>query len=85
VKYAELAVRAMRVACAPHFPAEPRALVCRDVLEVLTPEKTSSDVVRRFFAVADASCFSNAETDSRDLMSHRPGLEQVLRELEARL
>jgi hypothetical protein len=35
-RFAAAAVNAMRVACAPHYPAEPRALVGSDVIEVLT-------------------------------------------------
>jgi hypothetical protein len=85
LQYADTAVRAMRVACAPHFPAEPRALVCRDVLEVLGKREAMTDIVRRFFAVADATHFSNSTADSGDLLSLHPALEQVLKELEAKL
>jgi hypothetical protein len=34
-RFAGAAVNAMRVACAPHYPAEPRALVGSDVLQLL--------------------------------------------------
>src|SRR5205823_3906522 len=34
-RFAATAVNAMRIACAPHFPAEPRALVGSDVLQLL--------------------------------------------------
>src|SRR5262249_14785723 len=37
-QFAAAAVNAMRAACAPHYPADPRAVVGRDVLEVL-PEQ----------------------------------------------
>jgi hypothetical protein len=35
-RYAEAAVAAMQAACAPHYPAEPRALVGADVLPLLS-------------------------------------------------
>jgi hypothetical protein len=85
VGIANIAVRAMRVACAPHYPAEPRALVCRDVLEVLGAGGGNGDVVRQFFAVTDASDFSATATDARALLALRAELERVLQELEARL
>ena len=85
LRYAEVAVRAMGVACAPHFPAEPRALVCRDVLEVIGESGSSGDIVRSLFAVADASRFSASVSNGRELMLRQGELEQVLRELEARL
>jgi hypothetical protein len=61
--FATGALRAIRVACAPHFPAEPRALVCADVLQLLSePERTgeSGGVVRRLFRVMDAREYSGA-------------------------
>ncbi len=85
LKYAEAALRAMRLACAPHFPAEPRALVCRDVLELVGEGQGNGDTVRRFFAVEDAARFSDSAADARGLLALRPGLERVLQELEARL
>ena len=84
-RYADTAIRALRVACAPHFPAEPRALVGRDVLELVGERAVTSEVVRRFFAVADAAQFSAATADARELMALHFELEQVLGELEARL
>ncbi len=84
-RYAEAAVRCMRVACAPHFPAEPRALVCRDVLEVIGDSPASADVVRQFFMVVDARHFSTTATDAQRLLSEYDRLERVLSELEARL
>jgi hypothetical protein len=42
-------------------------------------------VIRRFFAVADASIFSATATDGNGLLSLQPELERVLEELEARL
>ena len=45
-RFAAAAVSAMRVACAPHYPAEPRALVGADVLPLL-PEPDRSGRRRR--------------------------------------
>jgi hypothetical protein len=86
--FAGVAVRAMRVAAAPHFPAEPRALVGGDILNLLGTEKANDervDTVRRFFAAADASQFSGSDADAGGLLKLRPELECVLEELEARL
>ena len=88
-RFATAAVNAMRVACAPHYPAEPRALVGSDVLQLLNSNGHSSNggasVVRRFFSTTDASRFAGTSTDSTDLLSLQPELEQVLEQLEARL
>ena len=83
-RFAGAAVGAMRVACAPHYPAEPRALVGSDVLPVLGPNG-NADVVRRFFNVTDASQFAAASADTSSLLSLQPELEKVLEQLEARL
>ncbi len=90
-RFANAAVAALRVACAPHFPAEPRALVGADVLPLLPPdgalpgEHRPIEVVRRFFALTDAARFGPAVVDTRQLMALRPELEQVLQRLEERL
>ena len=78
----------MRVACAPHYPAEPRALVGADILPLL-PEPDRSgrpgEVVRRFFGVTDATRFATAPPNPADLLPLQPDLERVLQQLEARL
>jgi hypothetical protein len=87
-RFAAAAVSAMRVACAPHFPAEPRALVGNDVLQLLHQSNghdVPEDVVRRFFNVTDASQFAVASADLRELLALQPGLEKVLARLEERL
>jgi hypothetical protein len=87
-RFAAAAVRAMRVACAPHYPAEPRALVGIDVLPLI-PEPDRSgrpgEAVRRFFAVTDATQFSTTTTNPADLLPLQPDLERVLQQLEDRL
>jgi len=88
LRYANVAVSAMRVACAPHYPAEPRALVCRDVLDSLEEsERTgrTGEIVRRFFAVVDASVFSTTRGDGDGLLALQPELDRLLEKLEARL
>jgi hypothetical protein len=81
-------ISAMRVACAPHYPAEPRALVGADVLRVL-PESDRAGgegrIVRQFFDLQDASRFAKSSPDSSELLALHAGLEQVLTKLEARL
>jgi hypothetical protein len=86
--FAAAAVNAMRVACAPHFPAEPRALVGNDVLQLLhetNGHAPPDDLVRRFFTVTDASRFAGTTADTTELLALQPQLEQVLARLEAKL
>jgi hypothetical protein len=88
VRFAACAVSAMRVACAPHYPAEPRALVGSDVLALLPePDRSArpGEVVRRCFALFDASRFAVEAADVSTLLSLQPDLERVLSQLEARL
>jgi hypothetical protein len=87
-RFAAAGVDAMRVACAPHYPAEPRALVGGDVLPLLPEfERTgrSGEVVRRFFAVTDAVRFDTAPPSATELLSLQPELERVLQQLEQKL
>jgi hypothetical protein len=86
--FAAAAVNAMRTAIAPHFPAEPRALVGRDVLQVFAGANGNQKlepVVQRFFAMTDQAQFSTVPTDTTPLLDLQPELEQVLQKLEARL
>ncbi len=83
--FAAAAVNAMRAGCAPHYPAEPRALVGSDVLAVVGEAgqgSSSGDVVRRFFAVTDASRFAIAGGDATELLGLAPEMEHVLRRIE---
>jgi hypothetical protein len=78
-------VNALRAACAPHYPAEPRALVGLDVVPHLSePAGSAADVVHRMFAAADAARF-NGQTVPRDVLSLEAGLEEALTQLEAKL
>ena len=90
-RFASAAVSALRVACAPHFPAEPRALVGGDVLQLLGPtdgpdgSAVAAAAVRRLFAVTDALRFSVASESATDLLVLEPELERILERLKERL
>jgi len=87
-EFATRAVVAMRVACAPHFPAEPRALVGSDVLSLLDETSRNGrpgEGIRSLFAVTDESQFGGKPADLSGLLQLRPELNHVLDELEARL
>jgi hypothetical protein len=82
------AVSALQIACAPHFPAEPKALVCGDVLEILSAterRERAGETVRRFFSAADASSFAAAPQSDVELFALQSGLEEILVKLEERL
>jgi hypothetical protein len=87
-QFSRSAVSAIRVACAPHFPAEAGALVGTDVLPMLPKTKQAArdrEVVRRFFAVTNAIQFGRATAEGRELLELQAELEQVLDGLEAGL
>jgi hypothetical protein len=82
------AIQAMQIACAPHFPAEPRALVCGDVLEILSAterRESAGETVRRFFSAADAASFAVTPRSTVELLALQSGLEEILTKLEERL
>ena len=85
--FLQFAARAMAIAAAPHFPAEPAALVGADVLAQLSATgapAAQADTVRQVFAAADAA-FAAAPPAPPDWLALRPGVEQVLQTLEAQL
>ena len=87
-RFAEIAVTALRVVSAPHFPATPRALVGRDVLELLNEsarQGRTGEVVKKFFAFTDAAQFSPASAEANELLGLQTELNDVLDELEAKL
>jgi hypothetical protein len=88
-RFAAAAVDAMRAACAPHYPAEPRALVGRDVLPLLPETERSGragEVVQRFFALTDAARFgATASPNVGELLPLQAELERVLQRLEEQL
>lgn len=82
------AINALQIAAAPHYPATPRALVGTDVLQLLTgPERNgpSGEMVRRFFAAADAATFATTTESHAELLTEQAALKELLAQLEARL
>ncbi len=87
-RFVDLAVNALRIGSAPHFPAAPRALVGRDVLELLDETERvgrEGDVVRRIFSATDAAQFSTTASEATELLTLRSDLDRVLDKLEAKL
>lgn len=85
--FVQFAAQAMTIAAAPHFPANPRALVCADVLAQLdhtAQNGQSADTVRQVFAAADSGYAAAPQTQPAWL-ALRPGVERVLQKLEERL
>lgn len=83
--FSNAALHALRIIVAPHYPAEPQALVSRDVLQVLGETHPDRQIVQRFFSITDAAEFSGDATDRRDLLGLQSELDRVLNELEAKL
>ena len=85
-RFAAGVVSAFRVACAPHYPAEPRALVSTDVLPLL-PESESAmhAAVRAVFAATNAERFAASQTPPADLLALRQELERARTLLEEKL
>lgn len=80
------AVNALRIVCAPHFPAQPQALVSSDVLSQLDEMEcngNAGEIVRRIFAAADAQFASQPKR--ADLLALHTELKTVLQKLEAKL
>ncbi len=86
--FVDLAVSALRIGSAPHFPATPRALVGRDVLELLDETDRAGqagEVVRNIFAATDAAQFGTKADSTIELLDLRADLDRVLDKLEAKL
>ena len=86
--FVSAAVNALREASAPYAEAAPEALVCADVLQELPEEERAGQneqMVRRFFAAADANRFGNAGVNGAELLALQPELERLLARLKARL
>ena len=86
--YANRAVAALCVACAPHYPADPRALVGSDVLNLLPePQRNAraGEAVREFFAATDAARFTTTAPDTAGLLGLGRDIDGVLEELEEKL
>jgi hypothetical protein len=82
------AIDALREACAPHWAANPQALVCADVLQGLPAQDRqgrAGDAVRRLFAASDALRFGGAVKNGPELFALQPDLETLLKELRGKL
>jgi len=87
-RFANSAVSALRVACSPYYPAEPRALVGADILAVLPQQdrvSSSGELVRHLFSTTDAKRYGSADTNGFSLLQRRGEVETLLDSLEARL
>jgi hypothetical protein len=83
--FVQHAAEAMKIACAPHFPAHPRALVCGEVLTQLEdPRGIAAETVRKIFAAADAQ-FASVPPTPADLLALHSDVTVVLNQLEEKL
>ena len=85
--FVQHAVNALRIAVAPHYPANPRALVCADVLAQLDDAERNGragETVRHIFAAVDAQFASTAQTQA-DWLARQPAVAELLLKLEAKL
>jgi hypothetical protein len=85
--FIQCAANAIKISCAPHFPAHPQALVCADVLSQLDgadANNRASETVRKIFAAADAQFAASAQTQT-DCLALKPDVDAVLQKLEEKL
>lgn len=78
------AIQGFREACAPDAPADPSALVCRDILTTLPngPQKDrTSRVVTKLFTAANEWRFGQLQPDQSALLSLAQEVDQQLDEL----
>ena len=81
------AVEAMSIAVAPHYPANPQALVCGDVLAQLADAERNGpagEAVKKVFAAVDAR-FACAPQTTADLFALKTDVQAVLSILEEKL
>jgi hypothetical protein len=86
-RFVQHAARAMSIAVAPHYPANPQALVGGDVLAQLPDGEyasQSAETVKQVFAAADAQFAITPQTQP-DLPALQPKVENVLQKLEEKL
>ncbi len=85
--FIQLAAAAMRIAVAPHYPADPRALVGIDVLAQLDTGSQNgrpAEIVKEIFAAADRRFAAQSKAPA-EWLALNPDVESVLVQLEARL
>jgi len=86
--FARSAVSALQIVSAPHYPAEPAAMVCGDVLNLFPQTEQSGprgNIVRQLFAQIDATNYARSGETALPLFTLKPDLDQILKQLEARL
>ncbi len=83
--YVRAAVAAIRAATAPDISADPRALVGKDVLSVISENEEARTLVSRLFAASDTVGFSQDAKLGQRLTEFDPQLQVLLDQLEARL
>lgn len=86
-KFIQHSVTALRVAVAPHFPANAPALVGADVLSQLdtaSRDGREGDAVRAIFATADGR-FAALPAGAKDLLALNADVEKLLEQLEGKL
>lgn len=82
------AVAALQVAAAPHFPAEPRALVCGEVLSLFDAGERcgrTGEVIRSLFTRDETACFGREIEALPPPFKLQSELEGILQRMEARL
>ena len=85
--FCEHAANAMSIAVAPHYPANPQALVCADVLaqlEIAERDGNAGTTVRKIFAAADSQ-FAATNRTSTDSLALKSSVEALLQTLEEKL
>jgi len=86
--YVRSAVSAMQIVCAPHYSAEPRALVCADVLNMLDArdrDGREGEVVRQLFTGSNDSRFASSPRTPIEVLALTSDVERVLVKLEEQL
>ena len=79
---------ALRIAAAPHFPAEPRALVCGEVLSLFNDQERfgkTGAVIRSVFVREENASYAPRPDPQMPLFELQPELEGILKRMEARL
>jgi len=85
--FVQHAVHALRIAVAPHYPANPQALVCADVLAQLNDAERNGQAgatARKIFAAMNAQFASTAQTQA-DWLALKPAVAELLHKLEEKL
>ena len=85
--FCQHAAAAMGIATAPHYPANPHALVCADVLaqlDAIERDGSAGDTVRKIFTAADAQ-FAATKPTQPDCLALKSNVDALLQKLEEKL